>query len=63
MQKKQKNIPITPRYASPLTDPASLDRKQLYKPASLSRTFDINKSPVSRICMRPDISTGDVSVY
>lgn len=51
-------IPITPKYASPVTVPASFARIQLYKPASLSRTFEINKSPVSKICIRFDSSTG-----
>lgn len=55
------SLPITPRYACPITEPASFDRIQLYQPASVSRTFEINKSPFSNTCTRPVNSTGVVS--
>lgn len=56
------NLPITPRKACPLTVPASLERTQAYKPASVSRTLDMSKSPESSTCTRPEYSTGVVSV-
>lgn len=56
------SLPITPRYAPPATTPASFARVHVYRPASLSRTFEISRSPDSNIWVRPVISMGIESI-